>query len=146
MEKTKINKKLRLAVEEIHKQYSNLQGILLYGSFIKSNPNPQDIDILLVLVKRESERENPLLRGQELIEEYFTKYFPNFSKPKVIVKSGLNGNTNHRWIKNILHAGDGVVYLEEPDDLRKKVKKIGVGLEYFIGTEEATLCVSNILE
>src|SRR3989344_6193902 len=135
MDHAEINKRLRLAVDEIHEQYSNFQGIFLFGSFIKNDPDPQDIDILPVLIRRESEGENPWIRGDKLIKEYFTKYFPDFPQPKLIAKSGLNGRTDYRHIDNILHAGHGVVYLEEPEGLKQKVKEIGTGLEHFVGSE-----------
>lgn len=145
MDKAEFSKRLRLAVDEIHEQYNNLQGIFFYGSFIKSVSNPHDIDILPVLLKRESERENPWQRGSELVKEYFTKYFPNFTQPKVITNQGLNGRIDYVWIDNILHAGYGVVYLEEPDDLRQKVKNLGTGLEHFIGVAEGIQRMNDIL-
>ncbi|MBU2589615.1 MAG: nucleotidyltransferase domain-containing protein [Nanoarchaeota archaeon] len=145
MNKLDVKKQLRLAIENIHKEYSNLKGIFLYGSFVRDYPNPQDIDILPVLEKKESERENPWLRGNELIRDYFKKYFPDFSQAKPIAKSGLNGGTDYYWTQNILHAGRGVVYLTGSEHLRQSVEQIRSGLEYFIGTEEATLKVKAIL-
>jgi hypothetical protein len=145
MNKSDMKEKLRLAVEEINRKYANLQGIFLYGSFIGDDLAPQDIDILPVLKTCESKRENPWLRGEELIRDYFSKYFPDFPEPRVVSKDGLNGRTEYCWIQNILHAGNGVVYLNEPRQLNQKVKEVRTGLEHFIGTEKATLCISVIL-
>lgn len=139
-----IREVLNTAVSEICKQDPNFLGLLLFGSFVGEG-DFQDIDILPVLKVQESDRENPYSMGQALIEKYFKPYFPDFPEPKLIHKSGLNGTTDYRSITNILHAGQRVIYLDQPKDL-ERLMNLTSDSNNFIGSEEIQKMINKKIE
>ena len=145
IDRLEVDKLLRTAIQDIHKEYPNFQGIFVYGSFVDSDSKPNDVDILPILAERENERENHWLRGEELISLYFNKYFPDFQEPIAIKKSAIGALDYYRVIGNILHAGHGVAYIAEQDNLRNKLNEIKAELKHFVGSEEATETIRDIL-
>lgn len=128
-DKSKILETLNLAVEAIHEEDPNFQGIFIYWSFLRSH-NFRDIDILPVLLTERPE--NSYSHWIKRIQGYFTKYFPDFSEPRAIPRAWLEGRTDYFYISNILHIWYDLVFLDKPRKIKETIIiNLWITLDYF---------------